>query len=68
MYLGKSLEKPETEVVERSRVILANFWDKYANIFHGHQAEWIMGSFSFVVYQKYLSNRRDIFPCKFMML
>ena len=47
MYLGKSLEKPETEVVERSRVIFANFWDKYANIFHGHEAEWITGSFLF---------------------
>ena len=43
MYLGKRHEKPETEVIDSSRLILANFWDKYANIFHGHQAEWVTG-------------------------
>jgi len=36
-YLSKRLEKPETAVVNRALAILANFWSKYADIFHGHK-------------------------------
>jgi len=36
-YLSKRLEKPETAVVNRALAILANFWNKFANIYHGHQ-------------------------------
>merc|ERR1712198_497098 len=42
-YLSKRLEKPETAVVNRALAILANFWNKFANIYHGHQAELVIG-------------------------
>jgi len=30
-------DETETEVDKRKRTIVANFWDKFANTFHGHQ-------------------------------
>jgi len=36
-FLSKRREEAEAEVVNRARVILANFWDNFTNIYHGHQ-------------------------------
>ena len=37
IHCSKRVDEIETEVVKRKRTILANFWDKFANTFHGHQ-------------------------------
>jgi len=36
-YLSKRLEKPETPLINRALAILANFWSKYADVYHDHK-------------------------------
>jgi len=36
-YLSKRLEKPETPLINRAIAILANFWSKYADLYHDHK-------------------------------